>query len=193
MASSEAGGHRGHRSRGRRQQQAAQPSGRNHRGHLRGIHGGGQRQGRQHQPGDAEGEGGIGRRLDRVPGLAHQAARGRERARDAAAHGNVRTDRQGAEYDADIKKYQERSKETRTKAERLEADYERFNFRDDQFDLSQAFLSMATALAAIAALVELSWVLYVAWAAGAYGLFMGMAGFLGLPFRSAFLATLLGT
>jgi hypothetical protein len=52
---------------------------------------------------------------------------------------------------------------------------------------------MATALAAIASLVELSWVLYVAWAAGGYGLFMGMAGFLGLPFRWAFLAALLGT
>jgi ABC-type multidrug transport system fused ATPase/permease subunit len=101
--------------------------------------------------------------------------------------------KQAAEYEADIKKYQERSKETRAKAEGLEAEYERLNLRDDQFDLSQAFLAMATALAAIAALVELSWVLYVAWATGAFGLFMGMAGFLGLPFRSAFLAALLGT
>jgi Domain of unknown function (DUF4337) len=101
--------------------------------------------------------------------------------------------KQAAEYEADIKRYQERSKETRAKAEGLEAEYERLNFRDDQFDLSQAFLAMATALAAIAALVELSWVLYVAWATGAFGLVVGMAGFLGLPFRSAFLAALLGT
>jgi ABC-type multidrug transport system fused ATPase/permease subunit len=101
--------------------------------------------------------------------------------------------KQAAEYEADIKKYQERSKETRAKAEGLEAEYERLNLRDDQFDLSQAFLAMATALAAIAALVELSWVLYVAWATGAFGLFVGMAGFLGLPFRSALLAALLGT
>ncbi len=101
--------------------------------------------------------------------------------------------KQAAEYEADIKKYQERSKETRAKAEGLEAEYERLNFRDDQFDLSQAFLSMATALAAIATLVELYWLLYVAWATGAYGLFMGIAGFLGLPFRSALLAALLGT
>jgi hypothetical protein len=101
--------------------------------------------------------------------------------------------RQAAEYEADIKKYQDRSKETRAKAEALEAEYERLNFRDDQFDLSQAFLATATALAAIAALVELSWVLYVAWVTGGFGLFMGMAGFLGLPIRSAFFATLLGT
>jgi Domain of unknown function (DUF4337) len=42
--------------------------------------------------------------------------------------------RQAAEYEADIKKYQERSKETRAKAERLEAEYEKLNYRDDQFD-----------------------------------------------------------
>jgi hypothetical protein len=101
--------------------------------------------------------------------------------------------RQAAEYEADIKKYQERSKETRAKAERLEAEYERLNYRDDQFDLSQAFLSTATALAAIAALLGSRWLLYVAWGSGAYGLAMGVAGFAGLPFRLGFLAALLGT
>jgi len=101
--------------------------------------------------------------------------------------------RQAAEYEADIKKYQERSKETRAKAERLEAEYERLNYRDDQFDLSDAFLSIAIALSAIAALVELYWLLYVAWAAGAFGVIMGLAGLLGLPLRLAYLAAMLGT
>ena len=101
--------------------------------------------------------------------------------------------KQAAEYEADIKKYEGRSKETRGKAERLEKEYEKLNYRDDQFDLAEAFLSMATALAAIAALVELYWVLYVAWAAGAYGLAMGIAGFFGLPLRPVLLAALLGT
>ena len=101
--------------------------------------------------------------------------------------------KQAAEYDADIAKYQERSKETRAKAERLEQDYEKLNYRDDQFDMSDAFLSMAIALAAVAALVELYWLLYTAWAAGACGLIMGIAGFANLPLRLAPLATLLGT
>jgi len=101
--------------------------------------------------------------------------------------------KQAAEYEADIKKYQERSKETRVKAERLEAEYERLNYRDDQFDLSDAFLSIAIALSAIAALVELYWLLYVAWAAGAFGVIMGLAGLLGLPLRLAYLAAMLGT
>ena len=100
---------------------------------------------------------------------------------------------QASEYENDIKKYQERSRETRAKAERLEAEYEALNYRDDQFDLSRGFLSMAIAIAAIAALVQVSWVLYIAWATGAYGLLLGVAGFLNLSVRPAWLATLLGT
>src|SRR5262245_46878520 len=101
--------------------------------------------------------------------------------------------KQAAEYEADIKKYQERSKETRAKAERLEAEYEKLNYRDDQFDMSDAFLSIAIALAAVAALVSLYWLLYVAWAFGAFGILMGAAGFAGLALRPGWLAALLGT
>ena len=62
--------------------------------------------------------------------------------------------KQAAEYEADIKKYEGRSKETRAKAERLEAEYDRLNFRDDQFDMSDVFLSIAIAVSAVAALVD---------------------------------------
>ena len=101
--------------------------------------------------------------------------------------------KQAAEFEADIKKYQARSKETRAKAEGLEHEYDRLNFRDDQFDMSDAFLSIAIALAAVAALVDSFWLLYVAWGSGAVGMAFGIAGFLGLNFRPEWLAQLLGT
>jgi hypothetical protein len=101
--------------------------------------------------------------------------------------------RQAAEYEADIKKYQERSKETRAKAERLEKEYEQLNYRDDQFDMSDAFLSIAIALAAVAVLVDAYWLLYVAWGSGAFGVLLGCAGFAGLRLRPDWLASLLGT
>ena len=101
--------------------------------------------------------------------------------------------RQAAEYEADIKKYQARSAETMKKAKDLEAEYDRLNFRDDQFDLSDAFLSIAVALAAVAALTELMWLLFVAWGSGALGLAFGIAGFAGWNFRPEWLAQLLGT
>ncbi|MDO9413452.1 MAG: DUF4337 domain-containing protein [Pseudolabrys sp.] len=100
---------------------------------------------------------------------------------------------QAAGYEADIKKYEGRSKETREKAERLEKEYEQLNFRDDQFDMSDAFMSIAIAVAAVAALVENFALLYFSWASGALGIALWTAGFAGLNFRPEWLAQLLGT
>jgi len=101
--------------------------------------------------------------------------------------------KQAAEYESDIKKYIARSAETMAKAKALEAEYERLNFRDDQFDMSDAFLSIGIALAAVAALVEAFWLLCVAWGSGSFGLFVGGAGFLGFNLRPEWIASLLGT
>ena len=101
--------------------------------------------------------------------------------------------KQAAEYEADIKKYQGRSAETMAKAKALEAEYDRLNFRDDQFDMSDAFLSIGVALAAVAALAETFWLLAVAWGSGAIGMMFGAAGFVGLNLRPEWLAQLLGT
>ena len=101
--------------------------------------------------------------------------------------------KQAAEYEADIKKYEGRSKETRAKAERLEAEYDRLNFRDDQFDSSDVFMSIAVAVSAVAALVDSFALLYFAWASGGLGIGFLAAGFLGLNFRPEWLAQLLGT
>jgi hypothetical protein len=102
-------------------------------------------------------------------------------------------DKQAAEYEADLKKYQARSAETMKKAKALEEEYDRLNFRDDQFDFSDAFLSIAVALAAVALLAEFYWLLYVAWATSAVGLIFGIAGFAGLNLRPEWLAQLLGS
>jgi ABC-type multidrug transport system fused ATPase/permease subunit len=101
--------------------------------------------------------------------------------------------KQAAEFEADIKKYEGRSKETRAKAERMEKEYDRLNYRDDQFDMSDAFSSIAIAVAAVAALVDSFWLLYFAWGSGALGIGFGIAAFLGLNFRPDWLAQLLGT
>src|ERR1043166_7646618 len=100
--------------------------------------------------------------------------------------------KQAAEYEADIKKYEARSTETRAKAEGFEAEYNRLNFRDDQFDMSDVFLSIAVAVSAGAALVDSFALLYFAWGSGAIGLIFGVAGFAGWNFRPEWLAQMLG-
>ena len=99
--------------------------------------------------------------------------------------------KQAAEYEADIKKYESRSKETRAKAEALERTYDQLNFRDDQFDLSDAFLATAIALAAVASLTEAFWLLVVSWISGMAGVGFGVAGFAGWNLRPEWLAQLL--
>jgi hypothetical protein len=85
--------------------------------------------------------------------------------------------KQAAEFEADIKKYEGRSKETRAKAERLEKEYDRLNFHDDQFDMPAAFSSIAIAVAAVAALVDSSWLLYVAWVPAPLACFSALPAF----------------
>jgi len=101
--------------------------------------------------------------------------------------------KQAAEYEADIKKYEQRSKETMAKARAQDAEYDRLNVFDDQFDISEAFISIAIAVAAIAALIESYMLLYLAWVSGTVGILFGVAGFLGWGWRVGFLVQLIGT
>jgi hypothetical protein len=101
-------------------------------------------------------------------------------------------EKQAAEYQSDIAKYEGRSKETMAKARSREAEYDRLNFHDDQFDISEAFISIAIAVAAVAALTDVWWLLYFAWASGTIGIVFGVAGFAGFALHPDWLAKLLG-
>jgi hypothetical protein len=70
--------------------------------------------------------------------------------------------------------------------------YDALNIHDDQFDASDAAISTAISLAAVAALVESGGLLLAAWAFGGFGLFMGLCGFAGWGFHPAVLSGLLG-
>ena len=70
--------------------------------------------------------------------------------------------------------------------------YDALNVHDDQFDASEALISTAISVAAVAALVESGWVLGVAWVFGAMGVFMGVCGFAGWGFHPDVLSNFLG-
>ncbi|KAF0813661.1 hypothetical protein IGB42_02013 [Andreprevotia sp. IGB-42] len=65
------------------------------------------------------------------------------------------------------------------KARGFEKEYDDLGYRDDQFDLSDALLSIAMAVAAMAALTEKRWMLALAWLFGGGGTLFGIAGFAG--------------
>ena len=105
---------------------------------------------------------------------------------------------QAAAYATAISRYrtlaqeQARKKnEVRAQAEQDQKTYDALNYRDDQFDLSDALIAIAIAMLAVTALTRL-WALY--WAAllpTAGGVLMGVAGLAGLTIHPAALIRLL--
>ena len=71
------------------------------------------------------------------------------------------------------------------------AQYNALNVHDDQFDASDALLSIAISIAAVAALTESAGALYAAWAFAALGVTMSAAGFFGWGLHSDLLSRLL--
>jgi hypothetical protein len=86
-----------------------------------------------------------------------------------------------AASNADIQRYKAEAKDLKAQAEAAAKDYDVQGRRDDQFDLSDGFLSIAIAVAAIAALVESLWVLGISWVSAGLGLLFLVAGFAELP------------
>jgi hypothetical protein len=91
-----------------------------------------------------------------------------------------------------VARYEAKSRTLTAQARGHEQDYATLNVHDDQFDMSDAFMSIALATAAVTVFVNLEWMLYVAWGFAAIGFVMGGAGFLGLNLHSDFIANLLG-
>lgn len=94
--------------------------------------------------------------------------------------------------DADIDKYEREVPTLARQAKAHAAHYDALNVHDDQFDASEAMVSTAISLAAVAALVESLWLLTAGWAFGAFGLFLGLCGFAGWAFHPDVLSNFLG-
>jgi hypothetical protein len=85
-----------------------------------------------------------------------------------------------AQYNDEVKRYDHEKDEIKAEAEGYERTYDDLNLRDDQFDLSDAALSVSIALCGVTALTRKRWLLVIALLFIAVGVFFGMAGFLGL-------------
>jgi hypothetical protein len=76
----------------------------------------------------------------------------------------------------------EAGKKTTQEADALQAEkaYNDLNYRDDQFDLSDAMLAVAISLLAMTALTQKRWLFIFAMVPTAFGILMGLAGLLAL-------------
>jgi len=78
-------------------------------------------------------------------------------------------------------------------AKDAEKEYDRLNFHDDQFDLSDALLAIAISLLALTSLTQKRWLFGLAMVPTFFGALYGLAGLFNLHIHSDFFAKLLGT
>lgn len=80
-------------------------------------------------------------------------------------------------WEGQVKKYDGDKADSRKKAEDSGKLYDKLNFRDDQFDLSDTLLGLAVALFALTTLVKSKTVFSIATVISIFGVIMGLAGF----------------
>jgi hypothetical protein len=103
-----------------------------------------------------------------------------------------------ADYDAAIAQYEALAKDQAQKKAELQkqaiadqATYDALNFRDDQFDLSDAAVAIAIALLAIASLTQFWWLYVLSLLPAGFGVVMGLAGLAGWQLHPTALVQLL--
>jgi hypothetical protein len=100
-------------------------------------------------------------------------------------------DQKIASYQSQAKKYDKEKADIKKQAEGYQKEYDALNFRDDQFDMNEACLSVAIALFGITALTKKRWLLGLASVFMFFGVLFGLAGFLGWSIHPDFLARVL--
>jgi hypothetical protein len=95
------------------------------------------------------------------------------------APGLAELDKRIANYQAQVGRYEKEKADIKSQAEGYQAEYDRLNLHDDQFDLSDAGFSVAIALFGVTALTRKRWLLAVAGAFLLIGVVFGVAGFMG--------------
>lgn len=103
----------------------------------------------------------------------------------------VELNKQAQSYVSSIARYEVDEQELKQKAKAYEKEYDTLNFRDDQFDLSDAALSIALAMLAVTALTNKRWLLGLSWMFAGFGIVIGLAGLFNLHLHPDWLTSLL--
>jgi hypothetical protein len=113
----------------------------------------------------------------------------------ASAPAAARADyvKQIAAYQAKAKEQDDKKAQQKADAEKADKDYNRWNLHDDQFDLSEAMLSLAIALLATTSLTNKKALYFVALVPTFFGVLMGLAGLIGWSIHWDWAAKVLGT
>jgi hypothetical protein len=96
-----------------------------------------------------------------------------------------------ARYEQLAKDQAQKKEEVRTQATADQQNYDALNYRDDQFDLSDALLAITISMLAVSSLTQLPWLYLLSLVPAGFGVLMGLAGLIGLHFHPDRLSALL--
>ena len=96
-----------------------------------------------------------------------------------------------ARYQALVEEQTKKKDEVERQAKQDAETYDALNYRDDQFDLSDALVAVAISLLAITAVTHKRWLFWMAMVPTAFGILMGLAGLFGWHLHPDAIASLL--
>ena len=132
-----------------------------------------------------------GTKLNLAEQMVDQLQFERELSRNTAPDSRPLFDAKIEDYRHKITNYEVEKTQIRQAAEDATKEYDRLNFRDDQFDAAEACLSVSIALFGVTALTQKRWLLGLGIGLAALGCALGLSGFLGLNFHPNMLTRIL--
>ncbi len=95
-------------------------------------------------------------------------------------------------YEDEINRYEKEKGEIKKQAQDFQNEYDDINLFDDQFDMTDALLTISIAMFGITSLTQKRWLLYFAAAVSLLGIFLGLTAFLKISLHSDFVSKILG-
>ena len=95
-------------------------------------------------------------------------------------------------YEEQIARYEKEKNEISAQAKGYQKQYDDINLFDDQFDMTDALLTIAIAMLGITSLTQKKWLLYFSSIVSLVGIILGIAAFLKISLHSDFISKILG-
>ena len=95
-------------------------------------------------------------------------------------------------YEDKIARYEKEKAEIKAQAEGFQKEYDDINLFDDQFDMTDALLTISIAMFGITSLTQKKWLLYFAGTVSLIGIILGLTAFMKISLHSDLVSKILG-
>src|SRR5437868_12029697 len=95
-------------------------------------------------------------------------------------------------YEDEVSRYEKEKAAIKIEAENYQKEYDAINLFDDQFDMTDALLTISIAMFGICSLTQKRWLLYFSSAISLLGVIFGLTAFMKISLHSDFISKILG-